>query len=503
MKAQRAVVSMAVALLLIAGLIVPASAGISPSTLTAELAPEESISEIKVVTIPEVPPRADVVFAFDLTGSMGGIINTAKSQAVNILTALDALPDVDIQYGVMSYMDYPSAYSSCGYSSSYGSSYCGDYAYNLDQAVTDDMTSVTGAISGLTLGCGGDGPQDYTRIMYESYADPNVSWRSGARRILVNFGDNVPHDCNLNEGVSSGTWTTGGDPGRDEVMGTADDLDLQTVLADMATNGVILLECHTSTNANMHWTYWTGLTGGDVYITSSSTLVDDIVAAVEDALVVPMVYGLHLEASTGYESWLTSVTPSSYVGLAPGDEATFNLTITVPAGTPDGVYNFTISALDEVGVSYGDQEVTITVVNLVPVAVDIKPQSCPNPLGTKDKGVLPIAILGTGDFDVTMVDPASVELEGVAPLRWALEDVATPYGPLPEEPDAYDCTEAGPDGFLDLSIKFDVQEVVAALGEVNDGDVLVLHLTGNLKEEYGSTPIVGEDVVWIVDKVKP
>jgi hypothetical protein len=45
--------------------------------------------------------------------------------------------------------------------------------------------------------------------------------------------------------------------------------------------------------------------------------------------------------------------------------------------------------------------------------------------------------------------------------------------------------------------------VVADLGEVNDGDVLVLQLTGNLKEEFGGTAIVGEDVVVILKKGKP
>jgi hypothetical protein len=40
--------------------------------------------------------------------------------------------------------------------------------------------------------------------------------------------------------------------------------------------------------------------------------------------------------------------------------------------------------------------------------------------------------------------------------------------------------------------------VIAALGEVGDGDVLVLQLTGNLMD---GTPIMGEDVVIIL--VKP
>ncbi|MHC4258556.1 MAG: right-handed parallel beta-helix repeat-containing protein [Planctomycetota bacterium] len=36
----------------------------------------------------------------------------------------------------------------------------------------------------------------------------------------------------------------------------------------------------------------------------------------------------------------------------------------------------------------------------IPVAVDIKPQSCPNRLNVKSKGVFDVAILGTNDFDV-------------------------------------------------------------------------------------------------------
>jgi len=135
----------------------------------------------------------------------------------------------------------------------------------------------------------------------------------------------------------------------------------------------------------------------------------------------------------------------------------------------------------------------------IEVSLDIHPASCPNPLNTKGKGVMPVAILGTGDFDVTQVDPASVRLEGVAPLRWSLEDVATPYMPNGEEA-CYACTEEGPDGYMDLTLKFNMQEVVAALGQVSDGDCIMLTLTGTLKEEYGGTPISGEDVVKIIVK---
>jgi hypothetical protein len=134
------------------------------------------------------------------------------------------------------------------------------------------------------------------------------------------------------------------------------------------------------------------------------------------------------------------------------------------------------------------------------VAVDIKPTSCPNPVNVKSNGVLPVAILGTEQFDVTQVDPGTVRLAGVAPLRWAEDDVATPYDPYVGKEDAFDCTNDPADGYLDLTLKFAIQEVVAALGEVSDGEVVVLPLTANLKEEYGGTPVAGEDVVVILKK---
>ena len=137
---------------------------------------------------------------------------------------------------------------------------------------------------------------------------------------------------------------------------------------------------------------------------------------------------------------------------------------------------------------------------VIEVPVDIKPRSCPNPFNVGDKGLLPVAILGTERIDVTRIDPASVRLEGVAPRRWSLEDVATPYVPFTGKIGAHDCTAAGPDGYLDLGLKFQTQAIVAALGPVFNRQVLVLELTGNLKTEFGGAPIVGEDVVVILKK---
>ena len=147
----------------------------------------------------------------------------------------------------------------------------------------------------------------------------------------------------------------------------------------------------------------------------------------------------------------------------------------------------------------------------VEVQIDIKPTSCPNPLNLKSKGVLPVAILGTEGFDVTEIDPATVALFWVGsdpfdpiippdeistPLRTALEDVAAPYDG--ELVDCLSCWEEGPDGFLDLTLKFDKQEIIAAIvGEVEHGNCISLILAGNL---FDGTPFSGSDIVKIIKK---
>jgi len=133
----------------------------------------------------------------------------------------------------------------------------------------------------------------------------------------------------------------------------------------------------------------------------------------------------------------------------------------------------------------------------LPVSVDIKPTSCPNPLNMGSQGVLPVAILGSPDFDVLQVDPNTVALEGIFPLRWKYEDVSTPFDSPQSQNSCTSCTTDGPDGHLDLTLKFDRQEVAEALGEVEDRACYLLSVTANLLEEFGGGGISGSDVVRI------
>lgn len=151
-----------------------------------------------------------------------------------------------------------------------------------------------------------------------------------------------------------------------------------------------------------------------------------------------------------------------------------------------------------------------------PVALDIKPQSCPNPLNVKrtdldevtdgrvakigidptdgplDRAaVFPVAILGTADFDVRGIDPSTVTLEGVPALRWSYEDVSTP---MPADAGECECHTLGADGFEDLTLKFDKASIIAALGAVEDGDLIPLVIAGGLVE---GALFMGSDCVLI------
>lgn len=123
----------------------------------------------------------------------------------------------------------------------------------------------------------------------------------------------------------------------------------------------------------------------------------------------------------------------------------------------------------------------------VEVVFDLKPGSCENPLNTKSKGVYPAAILGTPALHAVDIDPASIRLAGVAPIRASVEDVGRPGR----------CV-AGGDGIPDLVLKLDTEAIFralrASLGTLRDGQRIVVPLEGRLRD---GTPLIGEDVVVI------
>ena len=142
----------------------------------------------------------------------------------------------------------------------------------------------------------------------------------------------------------------------------------------------------------------------------------------------------------------------------------------------------------------------------VELYLDIKPGSCPNSFNPKSQGKLPVALLGTMDFDVMDIDPASVVIsreDGVGgsvgitlrpnmTMMASYEDVATPF-----DGDLCDCHEMGPDGYMDLGFKFSRPELVAALelGSLEHNTLVELVVSGELLD---GTPFEARDCIRIV-----
>ena len=126
------------------------------------------------------------------------------------------------------------------------------------------------------------------------------------------------------------------------------------------------------------------------------------------------------------------------------------------------------------------------------VAIDIKPGSCPNAFNRNENGVLPVAIVGTTEFDVKTIDPKSITINGVKALKWEYKDTATPYLGTT----SCGCHALSGDGKMDLILHFTAKTVASTLpGTTKINDMVSLNLAGKLKT---GSPIEGKDCIKIV-----
>lgn len=115
---------------------------------------------------------------------------------------------------------------------------------------------------------------------------------------------------------------------------------------------------------------------------------------------------------------------------------------------------------------------------VVQVVIDIRPRSERNRINLRSRGVLPVAILTTSEFDATTVDPATVELSGA--------NVATHGhgGRL-----LVSAKDVDRDGDVDLLLHFKIEGL-----DLEEGDA-VATLTGLTSE---GIQIDGSDTIYIV-----
>lgn len=195
----------------------------------------------------------------------GGALTEAKKEIQAAMAELSAtLPDV--RFGLAEVGDYALVTnSSFGYGEGFGQ------PWSLKSPISSDQSAVIAQIAGLSASGGGDLPEAYGRGLFETATNPAVGWRPEARGIIVLIADDVPHDDELNQGIPPEFWVetpfnTGVDPGPDNAVGTADDLDWQATLQMLnAANRPLEYVDYQGREAYVpYWQYWAGITGGSV-----------------------------------------------------------------------------------------------------------------------------------------------------------------------------------------------------------------------------------------------
>jgi hypothetical protein len=310
-----------------------------------ELSPGQWATHTISHTAPEGPiPNLDVLLLFDASASMSGPINSVRENALEIMAKVrEEVPDA--AFGVASFTDYPGAYEYEGHVRQYGDPNDNDYPWNLDQDITTDADAVQQSLDSLEPArLGEDMPESYTRALRETL---DLSWRPGAKKVVVLFGDSVPHDTDFF--MADFNRDTGVDPGRDNDAGTGDDLDYDEVVQWLKEQEieVIAINCtpledRDYSMVEASFNHVANETGGQVYALAHAadapeTVVSGLKAATKQynrLTVVPD------HVPVGPWVWAE---PWFYEGVGSGESRSFVVTITVPEGTWPEVYEFDLT----------------------------------------------------------------------------------------------------------------------------------------------------------------
>jgi hypothetical protein len=149
-------------------------------------APGGTVTLSKTLTTPVIPPKPDVVFLGDTTGSMGPALDNVKSNVVEIMNqVLAAQPQA--QFGVASYKDFGCTLPG---------SDVPETPFTLERSVTADTAAVQAAVNtwSAPAGSGCDRPEAQLWALHTLATDTAVGWREGSSRIVVWIGDAPGHD---------------------------------------------------------------------------------------------------------------------------------------------------------------------------------------------------------------------------------------------------------------------------------------------------------------------
>jgi len=312
---------------------------ISPNVNNLQLTPGQVFTEDIHVTTPAVPEQLyDVYFLADTTGSMTDIIDAVKSGATNIVSTLQAqFPTM--AFGVGNYKDFNS-----------GDPYC----FLNQQACTTTASFALTAINAWNASGGSDGSEGQLFALNQIATSSGI-WRSGAKRIVVWFGDAPGHDpvCAGLPGVP--TAITEAIATSHLVTAAIRVIAISTVtgypqgLDDNPNGSVYDYPCTANGVAGQATRIATTTGGSYIDGVNSATICSAISDGVVEA--ANLFDNIHLVASGGIAPFVTSITPAAGYGPVSGSTShdyVFHVTFTgPPCGDTDHVFTGTIDVIGD------------------------------------------------------------------------------------------------------------------------------------------------------------
>jgi Mg-chelatase subunit ChlD len=120
--------------------------------------------------------NAEIVFCLDATGSMGGLIGTAKEKIWDIVTELAQSQDIDtLKMGMVFYRDR------------------GDNFVTKQIPITSDLDEAYSELLEITANGGGDSPESVNQALHESITNMLWSTKPKTYKTIFVVGDCPPH----------------------------------------------------------------------------------------------------------------------------------------------------------------------------------------------------------------------------------------------------------------------------------------------------------------------
>lgn len=152
-----------------------AAPGVTPRTVDRAANPATSFTVDKLVETPAIPPKPDIVFLVDTTGSMGPAITNVQTNLHMIVTSVRAAQP-SAQFAVTSYKDVTD----------------GAALFTVNTPLTADETAVQAGVDSFLPTGGGDTPEAWINGLFQVSND--IAYRPDSSRIVVLVGDASSHD---------------------------------------------------------------------------------------------------------------------------------------------------------------------------------------------------------------------------------------------------------------------------------------------------------------------